>query len=156
MKNLYVKAGRVVAVTYAANASVIIEPDPELVAGTDKYQVPAGHPAQVGWLLDVDQDGDQVPFVAPPPVPPTIGPNEFHFLWTIHEQVAIEQLRQDDLAVKLFMRRLDDPRTKEVVLADPAVQQAVRHTVEQLAAMGVIEAAAVASRGDAIVAGRKP
>lgn len=70
---------------------------------------------------------------------PTVGPNEFYFLWTIQEQVAIDSLRTTDKVVELFMRRLDDPRTTAVVLTSPAVQAAVAHTVDMLAAQGVIQ-----------------
>jgi hypothetical protein len=84
---------------------------------------------------------------------PTIGPNEFYFQWTMAEQVAIEEIRQVDPVVKLFMRRLDDPRTTEVVLGDPAVQGAVRHTVNQLVDKGVIAEPEAEDRIAAILAG---
>lgn len=87
------------------------------------------------------------------PTPPTIGPNQFYFLWTMAEQIAIDDLRETDQGIKLFMRRLDDPRTMEVVLADPTVQEAVHHTVTQLVAAGVIDAADAEARVAAILAG---
>lgn len=85
--------------------------------------------------------------------PPPIGPNEFYFLWTMQEQVAIEEIRKTDQVVMLFMRRLDDPRTMEVDLSDPAVQGAVRHTVAQLVAKGVIAGTEAEDRIAAILAG---
>jgi len=84
---------------------------------------------------------------------PTIGPNEFYFLWSMAEQVAIDKLRETDAGIKLFMRRLDDPRTLEIVLGDPTVQAAVHHTVTQLVAAEVIDAADAEARVAAILAG---
>lgn len=104
-------------------------------------------------------DGEWVNLPAHPdheaekPTPPTVGPNEFYFLWTIPEQVAIDTLRETDVGVKLFMRRLDDPRTTEVVLADPTVQQAIKHTVDQLVAAGVVPEDQAEARTAAIIAG---
>jgi hypothetical protein len=91
--------------------------------------------------------------IAKPPGPPTVGPNEFYFLWTMQEQIAIDSLRETDPGIKLFMRRLDDPRTLEVVLADPTVQAAVSHTVDQLVGAGVIAEADAEARKAAIIAG---
>ena len=115
--------------------------------------VPGAHLVQGTWTNPpaIPGTGDQVEPEAP--TPPTVGPNEFYFLWTMQEQIAIEDLRQADPVVKLFMRRLDDPRTTEVVLADPAVQAAIRHTVEQLVAVGVVEEADIEARVAAIIAG---
>jgi hypothetical protein len=91
--------------------------------------------------------------LAAAPVAPTVGPNEFYFLWTMDEQIAIDKLRETDAGIKLFMRRLDDPRTMEVVLGDPTVQAAVYHTVTQLVAAEVIDAANAEARVAAILAG---
>ncbi|NVM78916.1 hypothetical protein FHW83_004747 [Duganella sp. SG902] len=97
-----------------------------------------------------DIDKDQYSYT---PAPPTVGPNEFYFRWTMQEQIAIEALRSTDDVVKLFMRRLDDPRTTEVVLADPAVQGAVQHTVMALVAANVIPADQADQRIAAIIGG---
>jgi hypothetical protein len=116
--------------------------------------VPGAHLVQGTWTNPpaIAGAGNQV---EPAPAPPTVGPNEFYFLWSMQEQIAIEDLRQADPVVKLFMRRLDDPRTTEVVLADPAVQAAIKHTVEQLAAAGVVPEDQVDARTAAIVTGAR-
>ncbi|MDN4056345.1 hypothetical protein QPK32_25080 [Massilia sp. YIM B02763] len=88
-----------------------------------------------------------------PPGPPTVGPNEFYFLWTMDEQIAIDKLRETDDGIKLFMRRLDDPRTTEVVLADPTVQAAIWHTVDKLVETGIVNQQDASGRVAAIIAG---
>lgn len=98
---------------------------------------------------------DRVAFIAPPPSPPTVGPNEFYFLWTLPEQEGIEELRETVTGIKLFMRRLDDPRTTEVVLADTAVQEAITLTVGKLVERGTIDAADAPDRIAAIISGVK-
>jgi hypothetical protein len=149
MKKVYVVGGKVVATGWAAGgAQVTIAPADgnALVLDMDMAS-----PVDVGWTMTEGEDGRK--FSAPIPPPPTIGPNEFHFLWTMQEQIAIEELRTSDPVVKLFMRRLDDVRTTEVVLADPSVQAAVRHTVAGLMKMGVIEADKADERAEAIISG---
>lgn len=149
MKKIYVSKNVVVAIGWiAAGVQATIAPMGEDVTAVD---VEVSSPVEVGWLLVESENGRE--FKAPPPLPPTIGPNEFHFLWTMAEQVAIEELRESDTGIKLFLRRLDDPRTTEVALADPTVQGAVRHTVEQLAAMGVVDKGNIESRVAVILAG---
>ncbi|MET0264704.1 MAG: hypothetical protein ABW202_03745 [Duganella sp.] len=142
MKKVFVFDGVVVAtgVVLSASASVTASnPDArELIVADD-------HPVAVGWLYKEGEDGE-VLFSAPVPPPPTIGPNEFHFLWTVGEQIAIEELRATDTGIKVFMRRLEDPRTTEVVLAAPAIQDAIAYTVNALAAAGVIPQERIAVR----------
>lgn len=151
MKKVYVRGDKVVAVGWITpNAPATITPSD---SGVVVFDMDAASLVDVGWAMSEGKGG--LEFKAPAPSPPTIGPNEFHFLWTMAEQVAIEELRSADPVVKLFMRRLDDPRTTEVVLADPAVQAAVRHTVAQLVAKGEIEEADAEARAAAIIAGPK-
>lgn len=85
-----------------------------------------------------------------------VGPNEFYFLWTIQEQVAIDGLRETDVVIKLFLRRLDDPKTTEVVLASAAVRGAVTHTVQALVANGTIKETDAEARIVQILAGKEP
>lgn len=149
MKKVYVLNNVVVATGWvAAGAQAVITPSDDSVT---VMEVALSSPVEVGWRLVEGDSG--LEFKAPDAIPPTVGPNEFHFLWTMAEQVAIEDLRQEDPVVKLFMRRLDDPRTTEVVLADPAVQAAVRHTVTQLVSKGVIAEGDAEARVAAILAG---
>lgn len=149
MKKVYVSGNKVVAVGWIApNAPATITPSG---SGIAVFDMDTASPIDVGWTMVEGKGG--LEFKAPTPTPPTIGPNEFHFLWTIPEQIAIDQLRSTDKGVELFMRRLEDPRTTEVVLADPAVQLAVRHTVSQLVALGVIEEADAEERATVIIAG---
>lgn len=148
-KQIYVSNDVVVAIGWVATgAQATISLAGEGVVALEADMASA---VDVGWTLRTGENGPE--FVAPAAKPPTIGPNEFHFLWTMAEQVAIEDLRGTDPVVKLFMRRLDDPRTTEVVLADPAVQGAVRHTVEQLVAAGKIAAEDAETRVATIIAG---
>lgn len=148
MKKIFSAEGVVVAVGWGI-AGVTVAP---AHAGAQQVaEVADDSPVAVGWLVE-DGAGEPV-FTAPPPAPPTVGPNEFYFLWTMAEQVAIEAIREADPGVKLFMRRLDDPRTTEVVLADPMVQEAIQHTVEQLVEAGVIAAEDADARAAAIIAG---
>ena len=127
---------------------------PEIAA--EFTAVPVG--TEVGAALIDGQWRNPAPVqsaaIAPPR--PTVGPNEFYFLWTIPEQVAIDSLRTTDKVVELFMRRLDDPRSTEVVLASLAVQAAVQHTVAALVTQGVIKAEDQEARIAAILSGMEP
>lgn len=150
MKKVYVSGDKVVAVGWIApNAPATITPSG---SGIAVFDMAASSPIDVGWMMVEGKGG--LEFQAPLPPPPTIGPNEFHFLWTMLEQLAIEEIRQTDPVVNLFMRRLDDPRTTEVVLADPAVQGAIRHTVSALVKAGTIAEAQAETRAAAIIAGK--
>lgn len=104
-----------------------------------------------GWRVTEGANG--LEFIAPTPTPPTLGPNQFYFLWTVQEQIALETIRESDTGVKVFMRRLDDPRTTEVVLSDPTVQEAVRHTVAALVKAGVVKEEDADTRAATIIAG---
>lgn len=148
-KKVYVHQGVVVAIIHVAAPNAIITPG-DGVAGAQCYEVPVDQVVEIGWQY---VEESHLPAFIAPAVPPTVGPNQFYFLWTMTEQIAIEEIRQVDPVVKLFMRRLDDPRTTEVVLADPAVQAAVRHTVDQLVQAKVIKPEDADNRAAAIIAG---
>lgn len=148
MKKVYALDGFVVAVGWAARGAILApnQPDAMLIG-----EVADDVAVEPGWA--VTSIGPALKFEAPGATAPTIGPNEFYFLWTVAEQIALEELRQSDTGVKIFMRRLDDPRTTEVVLADPTVQDAVRHTVGVLVKAGIIAAGAAEARITAILSG---
>ncbi|MYM70540.1 hypothetical protein GTP45_27560 [Pseudoduganella sp. FT55W] len=149
MKIVFVTDGRVVGTALPTSPLVVVEcPSQDVV----KILVATETQVEEGWTHDV-VDGVDV-FSKPTPKPPTVGPNEFHFLWTIQEQMVIEELRADDVGVNLFMRRLDDPRTTEVVLSASAVQAAIAHTIDALVAAGVIAPENRDKRLAAIISGK--
>lgn len=151
MMKVYVRDGHVVSTSWAANNQVTVTPAAELIEGALLFTVPTEHPVEPGWSCTMD--GLAPVFNAPTPLPPTVGPNQFYFLWTMEEQLAIEELRESDPVVRLFLKRLDDPRTTEVVLADLAVQGAIMHTIDALATKGLIAVADKAKRFAAIING---
>lgn len=151
MKKAFLHDGVVVAIGTALMDGVAVSVPHD---GATEMSLPDDSLVDVGWRYT--EDDGQVQFIKPANIPQAVGPNEFHFLWTIQEQVAIEDLRGKDKGVELFMRRLDDPRTTEVILAAPAIQAAIAYTVHALAAAGVIAADQVENRIGAISQGRAP
>jgi hypothetical protein len=55
--------------------------------------------------------------------------------------------------VDLFMKRLEDPRTLQVILAGPPVQAGILHTLQALATHGTITADKVQARLGEILSG---
>lgn len=151
MKRVFVKDGVVVAHGIACAPGVDITCS---IDGAQAYEVSDSTRAEWGWLCS-DEEGVPV-FTPPPPTPPTLGPNEFHFLWTVEEQVTIDELRATDKGIDLFMQRLEDPRTVTVVLGSPPVQAAIYHTVDALVVAGTIAPTDKDIRLAAILAGRWP
>lgn len=149
-KKIYVQQGIVVLVTHVASDFATITPG-EAASGAQCYEVPVDQLVDIGWQY---VDESHLPaFIAPAPVPPTIGPNQFYFLWSGAELDAIDEIRVTDKQVNRFMQRLEDPRTTEVVLSDPAIQGGIRLTVAQLVAKGVIKQADADDRVATIIAG---
>lgn len=150
MKKAWVNSNVVVDVV-AGNPADLFHPD---VAKYYSHEVADDIRQGAVWTASGWQNvAAPTPAAPAEPTPPTVGPNEFYFLWTVAEQIAIEEIRKADVGVMLFMRRLDDVRTTEVVLADPTVQEAVRHTITALVAAGTIKAEDAEARAATIIAG---
>jgi len=78
-----------------------------------------------------DPAGDQYEIV-PVNVPATISVIEFKLLFPIAIRVAINAARATDATIDDFYSLLDDPRTKTVDLALPAVQEMIDYLVDQM------------------------
>jgi hypothetical protein len=80
-----------------------------------------------GWVVNgmtyPDPDGDR--YVLTPPTTLVIDVPTFIMRFHPTEELAA-RASQDDI-IKLFLRRLDDPRVKNVNLAHPSVQGAVMY-----------------------------
>ncbi|AXA92977.1 hypothetical protein [Massilia sp. YMA4] len=136
---------------WAAEGAVLVPNQPEAILIGEVADDVSVEP---GWAVASTDTG--LTFAVLAATAPTIGSNEFYFLWTVAEQIALEELRQSDTGVKIFMRRLDAPRTTEVVLAASTVRDAVRHAVGVLVKAGVIAAGAAEARIAAIRSGGRP
>ena len=90
---------------------------PEVVA--EFVEVP--DQVENGWLLN---DGIwSAPPPAPPPAPepqppaqliPLIGPIAFQMLFKVDELIAIDAAKETNVAIRIFWKLLDDPRTDYV------------------------------------------
>lgn len=75
----------------------------------------------------------QAPVPVEPPIQmyPLIPPPQFYWLFTIEEQLSIETFKQTDDMIKLFFKRLDDPRLQAVDLNLASVQEAIKYTLNK-------------------------
>lgn len=65
-------------------------------------------------------------------VPPKVTPPQFYMLFTMEEQLELEEQRQKDAVIALFFKRLDDPRLTEVDLSIPSVQAAIKYVLSKV------------------------
>jgi hypothetical protein len=76
----------------------------------------------------------------------------FKLLFTSAERVKAEELRETDATIKDFWSILDDPRTANVVMALPSIQNVIEYTLTAINASGVT--LDVQARKAAILAGQ--
>lgn len=70
-------------------------------------------------------------------VPPTVDVISFKLLHTSLERITARELRATDPVIDDFWAILDDPRTENVVMALPSIQQAIEYTLTAINAAGV-------------------
>lgn len=145
MKQLILLNGAVVGMAVCPEASVIAPLNGAVMV------VPQEHQAQIGWVLNEAADD-----VIPPPVPPIVvkvGPNTFKLLFKKSELSACYRMANAEPAGELaaFLRMVDDPRTDEIVLSLPQIQERIRDVLTALASAGVVEQNKIEERFDQIL-----
>lgn len=86
--------------------------------------------------------------------PLTVDVITFKLLFTSAERVKAVELKETDDKIRDFWGILDDPRTQNVVMALPSIQDAIEYTLTQINANGVT--IDVEDRKVAILSGQLP
>lgn len=109
---------------------------------------------EAGWVLsnDVWEAGEPPVAVDPEIIYPKVGAIKFKLLFTSPERIKAKELRASDAIIDDFWSILDDPRTTEVDLNLPSIQNAIEYTLTAINAAGV--ATDVAARKAAILSGQ--
>lgn len=69
--------------------------------------------------------------------PLTVDVTTFKLLFTPEERVKAVELKETDDTIRDFWGILDDPRTHNIVMALPSIQDAIEYTLTQINANGV-------------------
>ncbi|PTQ86828.1 hypothetical protein [Nitrosomonas ureae] len=98
-----------------------------------------------------DPDGMQYePIITTAPL--TVDVITFKLLFTSQERIKAKELRHTDVLIDDFWSILDDPRSENVVMALPSIQDAIDYTLTAINAAGLT--IDVAARKVAILSGQ--
>lgn len=93
-------------------------------------------PAKVktGWIKNGKawDEPAKEPEIVQKPTFRILGTSAFKFLFTFEELASIEDVRKSNSIVGTFWNLLDDPRTETVDLNLSNVQNAIRHTLQEI------------------------
>lgn len=70
-------------------------------------------------------------------VPVTVSVTEFMLLFTAAERVKTRELRATDATINDFWLLLEHPKTENVAMVLPAIQDSIQYTLEAIDAAGV-------------------
>ncbi|PSJ16737.1 hypothetical protein [Nitrosomonas supralitoralis] len=93
---------------------------------------------EAGWVFANDQwSAGESNNSAETEVFQTVGVIKFKLLFTSPERVKAKELRASDALIDDFWSILDDPRTTEVDLNLPSIQNAIEYTLTAINAAGI-------------------